>query len=264
MNDNFISLVFFTILCQTAIGALIFRGLTLLFNDYAISFETGRITLISILILFAISLAIAFLHLGKPLHAINALNNIGRSWLSREILSLSLVVALTFIFSIILSKNNSNTAEPVFFALSVISGSILLFSMIRIYMVPEIISWYNPYTAISFIITSFLCGLSFLMLFYYKFDSGLHMKALTLIAFFIISSYINSVLYHRTFSDLNYWLFVVRSIASLISFLIVIIIFFNPGLNKMFSVWVLLFIIIISSEIISRYIFFLSFEKSGL
>ena len=44
MNDNFTSLVFFTVLCQTAVGALIFRALIILKEGHDLAtFDFGRI-----------------------------------------------------------------------------------------------------------------------------------------------------------------------------------------------------------------------------
>jgi anaerobic dimethyl sulfoxide reductase subunit C len=111
MNDNFTSLVFFTVLSQTAVGALIFRALMLLKGGHDLAtFEFGKISLLAIAILLFISLSIAFLHLGKPAHALNALNNLGKSWLSRELLSFSILTATIMIYFIIATRVASGKA----------------------------------------------------------------------------------------------------------------------------------------------------------
>jgi anaerobic dimethyl sulfoxide reductase subunit C len=265
MNENFTSLVFFTVLCQTATGALIFRGLTLLWkSNETITYESARLTLAAISVLLIISLVLAFFHLGKPVHAINAINNLSKSWLSREILSLSILIALVLSFLLINNRSNIVKIEPVFFIVSSITGIIIVYSMIRIYMIPVIISWYNPFTPVSFICSTLLCGLAYFLIFNYRQSTSMNSIAIILIAIFILSSFINSTLFKGSFIGSNIWLYVIRTILLLVALSIVTAFFFSVRLNKMFSLWVILFIMIICSELINRFIFFLSFEKSVL
>ncbi len=265
MNENFTSLVFFTVLCQTAAGALIFRGLTLIWkSNETFAFESARFTLPAISFLLIISLVLAFFHLGKPVHAINAFNNLSKSWLSREILFLSILIALVISLMLINNRSSISKIEPVFFIASLITGISLVYSMIRIYMIPVIINWYNPFTPVSFICSTLLCGLAYFMIFNHRLSTSMNSTAIILIAIFILSSFINSTLFKGSFIGSNIWLYVIRTILLFIALSIVAAFFFSARLNKMFSLWVILFIMIICSELINRFIFFLSFEKSVL
>jgi anaerobic dimethyl sulfoxide reductase subunit C len=264
MNDNFTSLVFFTVLCQTAVGALIFRAL-ILFNggQNLVTFNFGRISLFAIAILLFISLGIAFFHLGKPAHALSALNNLGKSWLSRELLTFSLLSATILTYFILTTRGTSEKTEIIFSAFSILAGISLMYCMIRLYMIPST-SWYNPFTPVSFTITTFVCGAAMIAVIIGKINNGFSSMVLPLLTIFIIFSLINSILFPGSFFEQNLNFFRVRTALSVLSLLILAMIFFSTQANKIFILWVILFMIVLSSEIINRYIFFLSFEKSGL
>lgn len=265
MNDNFTSLVFFTVLCQTAVGALIFRWLMLLKQGTENTpFEFRRISLVVISLLLIVSLAIAFLHLGKPVHAFYAVNNLGNSWLSREILFLSLLIATLIITLIIISENDFGKKEMITSIACVIIGISLIYSMIRLYMIPTVVTWYNPFTPISFIITTFLCGSLLLVIISEKLNNSYFEAMVPFVALFLIFSIINSFLFTGSFLKQGYTLLIIRAALSLLSMILIAAIYFRSGSNKVIMLWVILFMIVISCEIINRYIFFLSFEKSGL
>jgi anaerobic dimethyl sulfoxide reductase subunit C (anchor subunit) len=265
MNENFTSLVFFTVICQTAVGALIFRWLIILRDGFE-NAPAGlrKISLLAIAILLILALSIAFFHLGNPKHSLNALNNIGKSWLSREIFSLTFLIATLLLYLIVITKSNPGKSEMVFSGISIIAGISLTYSMIRLYMIPSVITWNSPFTPISFIITTLLCGILFLILMTGKHDERFIGGITLLIAVFIIASFINSLLFQGSFGKQNHNLFIIRTALSVLSLLIVAMIYFGALSNKTFILWVILFVMIFSSEIINRYIFFLSFDKSGL
>jgi anaerobic dimethyl sulfoxide reductase subunit C (anchor subunit) len=265
MNENFTSLVFFTVFCQTAVGALLFRWLILLKSGTEFTpSDFRRISLIIIVILLFLSLAIAFLHLEKPIHAFNAVNNLGKSWLSREILSLSLLMAFLLFYLMFISKINNEKREMIISALSIISGISLIYSMIKLYMIPTIISWNNPFTPVSFIITTLLCGIVLVAVIIDKSNFRFIQTSTPLIVIFIIFSLINSIIFPGSFSKQSVNLFIIRTALSVLSLLIIAFIYFRSESNKTFIWWVILFVTVFSSEILNRYIFFLSFDKSGL
>jgi anaerobic dimethyl sulfoxide reductase subunit C (anchor subunit) len=265
MNENFGSLVFFTVLSQTAAGALLFRWLILLKGGFEFTHsDFKRISLIVIVLLLSLALAIAFLHLGNPVHAFHALNNLSKSWLSREIFSLSLLLATLLLYSLFFLKNNNEKTEMIIAMVSIMSGISLIYSMIKLYMIPSIISWNNPFTPVSFIITTFLCGIVLLVVITGKNNYQFISIATPVIAVLIISSLINSFLFPGTFLKGSFNLFIIRIVLSVLSLSVIALINFRFQSNKIFILWVILFLIVTSSEIINRYIFFLSFEKSGL
>lgn len=265
MNENFASLVFFTVLSQTAVGALIFRELVLLGGVIeSTPFDFGKISLIVIIFLLLFSLSIAFLHLGNPLHAYHAINNLGKSWLSREILALSLLIAFLIIYLLIANKFNPGRIGMIFSFVSVILGISLIFFMIRLYMIPAVVTWNNYSTPVSFITTTLLCGITLLTVITLRNVNNCTSIALILIAILIILSLINSTLISGVFKRQLTGLFILKTGLSILSLLIVLILIFRPQSNKTLSLWVILFLIVFFSEIINRYTFFLSFDKSGL
>jgi anaerobic dimethyl sulfoxide reductase subunit C len=265
MNDNFTSLVFFTVLCQTAVGALIFRWLILLKQGIDDTpFEFRKVSLVVISLLLIISLAIAFLHLGKPAHAFYAVNNLGKSWLSREIFFLSLLIATILFTLIVITKNSYGKKEMITSVVGVLAGLSLIYSMIRLYMIPSVITWYNPFTPISFIITTSLCGILLLVIISGKHNNNILSAAPPAVAVFILLSIINSFLFNGSFLRQCHVLLIIRTVLSVLSMIIITVIYFRSDSNNIITLWVILFITVVSSEIINRYIFFLSFEKFGL
>lgn len=265
MHENFTSLVFFTVLSQTAVGTLIFRELFILrggFESDSTSFR--KKSLFTITILLILSLSIAFLHLGYPLNAFNALNNIGKSWLSREIFALSMLITTLLLYLIIVMKNISERIEKILSFISLFLCISLIFCMIKLYMIPSVIPWNHPFTPVSFIITTLLCGIVLLSLILNKNDDRFISTVKPFIAVLIFFSLVNSILFPGTFVKQGIILLVIRILLSVVS----IIILFREKIklqsNKTVILWVILFLILFSSEILNRYIFFLSFDKHGL
>jgi anaerobic dimethyl sulfoxide reductase subunit C len=265
MNENFASLVFFTVLSQTAVGALIFRELVLLYSGVeSTPFPFSKISLIVILFILFFSLSIAFLHLGNPLHAYHAINNLGKSWLSREIFSLSLLIGSLLISLFLTYSLNQEKPGIIFSFTSVFLGIFLIFSMIRLYMIPAVATWNNYSTPVSFITTTLLCGITLLAVITLRNVNKFNSIALFSIAILIIFSLINSIFISAIFHKQQMGLISIKIALSILSLLIVLFLIFKPQSNKTSGLWVILFLIVFLTEIINRYTFFLSFDKSGL
>jgi anaerobic dimethyl sulfoxide reductase subunit C len=265
MIENFSSLVFFTVLSQTAVGTLIFRWLFLLRHGTdSTPGDFRKISLLVIAFLLIISLAIAFLHTGKPSHAIYALRNLGKSWLSREIFSLSFLIAVPLIYLLFISGNDNGRIDTIVSLIAVIAGVSFIYCMIRLYMIPSVTTWNSPYTPVSFIITTFLCGILLMTIISGEHGQGLAKGSLAFVVFFILCSMINSLLSGGPVLKHELTLFSIRVAISVLSLVLIAVIYFNPVSNKARILQVILFIMVIISEIINRYIFFISFEKSGL
>lgn len=257
------SLVFFTVICQTAVGAFIFRELFSITIDDFQGYGKERKSLNLIIGLLFIALCISFFHLGKPVNSVNALNNIKSSWLSREILFLICSGSSIIIYSFTDSFRGPGWFRNIIRIVSVLSSMLLLFSMIRLYMIPGVPSWNNPHTPAAFILTSLSCGLSFISAFSNLMRAGAK-KIILLLTIFIVAAPINSMLYNSlSFKQLPL-LVIIRVFLSFTAILIISINYFVIFPNKKISWPVIVFIIVTASEVINRYIFFLSFEKSGL
>jgi DMSO reductase anchor subunit len=112
--------------------------------------------LLGALALAAISLGTASLHLGRPIYAWRAIRGLRRSWLSREVLTLSIFagVAAAYVASNLLHA----PARPALGMLTGLCGLAGIYCSARIYMVPARPAWCSRYTLAEFFSTALLLG----------------------------------------------------------------------------------------------------------
>jgi anaerobic dimethyl sulfoxide reductase subunit C (anchor subunit) len=260
------SLVLFTVLSQTAVGTLICSEVVSKSVKFHFLPDNFRINnLVIILGLLMISLFIAFFHLSKPSNAIYAINNLGSSWLSREVFFISMLIVLLVISTLLERSSRFTVIGKYFSVFSILISILLIYSMIRLYMLPSVQSWNNPATPLSFIMTSLACGLVLILLLAGKQTTQLYGVIFPLILIVIIFSLLNSFIFFGWAGkpDLKL-LLIFRTGLSLFIVILLILKKINAFTNKT-GIWVvILFVIILISEILNRYIFFLSFKKSGL
>jgi DMSO reductase anchor subunit len=118
-----------------------------------------RIAALASLALAGISLAASTLHLGRPIHAWKALRGLRRSWLSREVLTLSLFAGAAHVFAGMLyfglpARNAAGFAT----ALAGLAG---VTCSARIYIVSARPAWFSGYTVAEFFSTVLLLGPAF-------------------------------------------------------------------------------------------------------
>lgn len=94
------------------------------------------------------ALVASLAHLGRPIHALKALRNLRRSWLSREVLLLSLYAALAALAVLV------PAAVPV----AAVAGVAGVFASGRLYVVPGRPSWHTPLTIVTFYLTALATG----------------------------------------------------------------------------------------------------------
>ena len=156
------SLIFFTLLAQTAVGAFLFWELPRVFGSSNLMLKNKE-NLSPYLIFTGIALLaliISFFHLGNPFHAFYSLSNLKESWLSREILFASLFTGLMVLVVILEWKGvRQNPVRRLISVLTTLAGLAFVFSMAKIYMLPTVPSWNSPSTIIEFFTTAFLLGL---------------------------------------------------------------------------------------------------------
>ena len=157
------SLVFFTLLAQAGVGALCASEFTRIIinkkkhskSTYPFVFKTRLLALIST----AAALLISFFHLGSPLKAVNALNNLSSSWLSREILAAVLFLFLLMVWIFLIQKRNpSDKAAKIVVGAAILTGLFLILAMSFLYMLPGVLSWDFFTTPLSFFTSAFLLG----------------------------------------------------------------------------------------------------------
>ena len=145
-------LVFMLVLTQLAAGAVAVLSL-LNFLDPG---PTHPRALIAACMLAGISLGTATFHLGRPIYAWRALKGLRRSWLSREVLSLSIFAgtAVCYTTGALLQL----PVTPVLSFATVLSGLIGVLCSARLYMVPARPAWCSRFTIPEFLATAALLG----------------------------------------------------------------------------------------------------------
>jgi len=148
-------LVFMLVVTQLCVGAFIALWLLSVSGASA----TLKAAALASLALAGMSLGASTMHLGRPIHAWRALRGLRRSWLSREVLTLSLFAGAAGIFAGILflglpGRFAAGTAT----ALAGLAG---ITCSARIYIVRARPAWFSGYTVAEFFSTALFLGPAF-------------------------------------------------------------------------------------------------------
>ena len=285
MPGNEWALMIFTLLAQASVGFFILSEFALkkYLHDSGSSGQTSsykRTRSLSI-VLMLMALAASFFHLGTPLKAIFALNNLKSSWLSREILSAIVYFALfAVLWAMALRKSLPQKKFTWLIVLCGISGISTVICMSLLYMLPGIISWNNPLTLLTFFTSTFLLG--FLLFYTVNLripvpQKDLFNKAYRLIlkatiylgGFQIVLTGIWAYrLLHLNDSRLQ-WIFILRIICILLG---IGVLFFlhlknsrkHQALVPVQMIFKAAALLIIISEVLGRYLFYEIFVRIGL
>jgi formate dehydrogenase iron-sulfur subunit len=145
-------LVFMLVLTQLSVGAF-----TVLWLLDMLGQGTGlTIAAIASLGLAGTSLGASTLHLGRPIYAWRALKGLRRSWLSREVLTLSLFAAAASAFAGMLLFDLP--ARGLVGLLTFVAGSAGVTCSGRIYVVRARPAWFSGYTVAEFYATALFLG----------------------------------------------------------------------------------------------------------
>ncbi|MCG2803043.1 MAG: dimethyl sulfoxide reductase anchor subunit [Cellulomonas sp.] len=156
-------LVVFTLLAQMSVGSFVVLGaVQLLARGKA---GTAAVEKLSNPALYAIgpvmvlAMVASLFHLGSPLHAINVLNHLGSSWLSREILFGVLFAGLGAVFAACQWFGwLTPIARQVLAGVTALVGLVLVWVMSNVYLLPTVPAWDTVATPISFFTTTLLLG----------------------------------------------------------------------------------------------------------
>jgi len=117
------------------------------------------------LLLMAGALVFSFFHLGSPLKAVYALSALRTSWLSREILMVSVFGLLLLAWYILLRTSSfPERASSMMLWLCLTAGLLMVWSMARIYMLPAVPPWNSAYTPVLFYSGGVMSGFSLFFL----------------------------------------------------------------------------------------------------
>lgn len=164
MNMSEWALIVFTILAQMSVGAFLVLGV-LHFSARRAQGEVAadrlsNYSLLAIGPVLVLAMLASLLHLGNVFRAPRAILNLGSSWLSREIVFVMVFAALGFAFAIMQwRKIGSYRVRSSVAILTAIAGVGLVYSMARVYMIPNQPAWDMWTTPASFFTTTLLLGL---------------------------------------------------------------------------------------------------------
>ena len=144
-------LVFMLTLTQMSVGAACGMWLLSIANAYLV-FRGVALTLL----VAVVSLLASTLHLGRPVHAYRAVRAWRRSWLSREVLTLGLFANFAALFAGGLFLYVPLAA--VTGALACFCGLLGIYCSARVYMVPARPAWNSRYTPLDFFATALALG----------------------------------------------------------------------------------------------------------
>ncbi len=161
------SLVFFTVFAQAAFG-IIFALLVLsAVKQPAARIVYGKVRTSAAgvaLLLMVAALFFSFFHLGSPMRAVYALSNLRTSWLSREILMVSVFSFLLLIWWLLMRKGPAGEAvNRAMLWIGVFAGLIMVYTMARLYMMPSIPAWNTGRTLLVFYASGLLTGVPVLL-----------------------------------------------------------------------------------------------------
>ena len=157
------ALIAFTILTQMSIGAFVVLGIVHFFAvRKAGVVEADRLSKYALLAIgptLALGMIASFFHLGNPLNGPLAINNLGSSWLSREIFFVVVFCIAGAVFAFLQWRQiGTSTLRTVVAWVAALLGLAQVCSMSMVYMLPVQPYWNTVGTLLAFFSTAFLLG----------------------------------------------------------------------------------------------------------
>jgi anaerobic dimethyl sulfoxide reductase subunit C (anchor subunit) len=231
-----------------------------------------------------VALVLSFLHLNNPINAIYAISNLKTSWLSREILFVSLFLFFLVLVNLILYFKNPNvTYYKTFILILTIVGIIMVYSMSRLYIIPTVPPWNSISTLVEFYSTVLLTGSAFVLGLYLHYKvktNGQKLgdnktKLLITISFAAIVIIVANDLFLNLAApaeniafqpqDVNRLSIVARWVTLLFGVIsLIMLVYKKDKLRNRKLVFYVPFIIFLVSELIARAAFYASFYRVGL
>jgi len=155
------SLIFFTVLAQTAVGGYLLVSARALMKGYAEDkVNSFKVPMFILWVIMGLGFVFSSTHLGSPLRAINAFNQLGIAWLSNEVFlgaAFFAVGGLQWLLSVL---NKGGVAlQKLLMLVAMVFGAMFMFAMINVYMINTVPTWNNIYTPLSFMMTMVVAGM---------------------------------------------------------------------------------------------------------
>ncbi|MCC4789492.1 dimethyl sulfoxide reductase anchor subunit family protein [Vibrio splendidus] len=155
------SLIFFTVLAQTAVGGYLLIGArALVLGHDEEKLNSYKVPMFILWALMGLGFMFSTTHLGSPLRAFNAFNQLGSAWLSNEVFfgaAFFAVGGLQWLLSVV--KKGGAAIQKALMVGAMVLGVIFMYAMINVYMINTAPTWDNIYTPLSFIMTMVVGGL---------------------------------------------------------------------------------------------------------
>lgn len=155
------SLIFFTVLAQTAVGGYLLIGArALVLGHDEEKLNSYKVPMFILWVLMGLGFMFSTTHLGSPLRAFNAFNQLGSAWLSNEVFfgaAFFAVGGLQWLLSVV--KKGGVAIQKALMVGAMVLGVIFMYAMINVYMINTVPTWDNIYTPLSFIMTMVVGGL---------------------------------------------------------------------------------------------------------
>ncbi|MEZ8324925.1 dimethyl sulfoxide reductase anchor subunit family protein [Vibrio cyclitrophicus] len=185
------SLIFFTVLAQTAVGGYLLIGArALVLGHDEEKLNSYKVPMFILWALMGLGFMFSTTHLGSPLRAFNAFNQLGSAWLSNEVFfgaAFFSVGGLQWLLSVV--KKGGLVIQKALMVSAMVLGVIFMYAMINVYMINTVPTWDNIYTPLSFIMTIVVGGLllsQFVLVFandsHFKIDRNITMLAVITVA----------------------------------------------------------------------------------
>lgn len=152
-----LSLILGTVLSQIAIGTFITSFVATHLLKKADPKDAFK-AIVTAFVVGVLGIGAMILHLGHPLHAMHAFFNLGRSWLSREVLFYGGFLGCAFLYILFCKLSKEGLLKPIGIIAS-ICGVCAVFVTSMIYTIPSIVAWNSANTPISFALTALMIGI---------------------------------------------------------------------------------------------------------
>jgi len=165
MNVREWALPVYTILMQLAVGAMlglwIIRAVAIRQHGRSVTDHIIRIPVLAVFLTTIAAIIGSHFHLSHPIFSLLATLNLRSSWLSREILfTISFFLLVSGIAYIQWFTYGHSRLITVLGWLALLVGSLSIYSMSHIYLLPTHSSWNSPLTIITFLLSALILGVT--------------------------------------------------------------------------------------------------------
>lgn len=165
MNVREWALPVYTILMQLAAGTLLslwlIRAIAIRQYGRSVTNRVVRIPVLAVLLTIIAAIIGSHFHLSRPMLSLLAALNLRSSWLSREVIfTISFFLAVAGLSYLQWFADGYSRLKTSLGWLGIVAGSLSVYSMSKIYLMPTHSSWNSPLTVVSFLLTGLILGVT--------------------------------------------------------------------------------------------------------